>query len=247
MLAIAGFAAAIALTAGTDDISTILWVLSIGYAAVALIQFALLFAAARDIPAGGEVAAPEIRRWWYFAVPWVALVVAGDFFFDIDLLLLAGHMPPGQLAVRCVHAHLLACRVRRGAVYAVDRRSSKPEALQGPRGLPPQDRRGQSGRVRPVARPARGSPCRPRRSRFKLFGPDFGFWVSATSRHPAVGLVVRSIIGPSSVVLSIHNRALTRRSWQLVPSLRRSSPPIWDSSCLRPHRASLGRAAPDER
>jgi O-antigen/teichoic acid export membrane protein len=206
LLAIAGFAAAIALTAGTDGITTILWVLSVGYAAVALIQFALLFAAARDIPAGTEVAAPEVRRWWYFAVPWVALVVAGDFFFDIDLLLLAGHMPPEQLAVFGVCTRifsLVAFGV--GAVYAVTMPDMfESEALKDREGF--HRKIGEANLVASglsivlLAAVLVGSPLA-----FMLFGPDFGQGVGPLAIL-CVGLVVRSIFGPSSVVLSIHNR-----------------------------------------
>lgn len=206
LLAIAGFALALAMTGAGDPINVILWVLSIGYAAVALLQFALLFVTARDIPAGVPVARPEVRRWWYFAVPWVALVVAGDFFFDIDLLLLAGHMPHDQLAIFGVCTRifsLVAFGV--GAVYAVTMPDMfESEALKDREGF--HRKIGEANLVASglslvlLVAVLVGSPLA-----FMLFGPEFQAGVIPLAVL-CVGLVVRSVFGPSSIVLSIHNR-----------------------------------------
>lgn len=206
LLAIAGFAVAIAMTGAGDGINQILWVLSFGYAAVAIVQLAMLWRTANTIPAGEGSQATEVRRWWYFAVPWVALVVAGDFFFDIDLLLLAGHLPHEQLAVFGVCTRifsLVAFGV--GAVYAVTMPDMfESEALK--------DRDGFHRKVGEANLVASGlsvallaavlllSPIA-----FWLFGPEFQAGVVPLAIL-CVGLVVRSVFGPSSVVLSIHNR-----------------------------------------
>ncbi|MBL8597820.1 MAG: lipopolysaccharide biosynthesis protein [Devosia sp.] len=209
LLAIAGFVVAIAFSTGVDGINQILWVLSLGYAIVALVQLGLLLRAARDIPAGEGITAPEVRRWWYFAVPWVALVVAGDFFFDIDLLLLAGHMPHEQLAVFGVCTRIFSL-VAFGvsAVYAVTMPDMfESEALK--------DRDGFHRKIGDANLVASGlavvllvavlllSPVA-----FMLFGPDFQQGVVPLAIL-CVGLVVRSVFGPSQIVLSIHNRPYT--------------------------------------
>ena len=209
LLAIAGFAVALALGAGAGRIDHILWVLAVGYAVVAAVQLGLLLRAAGAIPVGQGEPRAEVRRWWHFALPWVALVVAGDFFFDIDLLLLAGHMPSNQLAVFGVCTRifsLVAFGV--GAVYAVTMPDMfESEALK--------DRNGFHRKIGEANLVASGlsvallgavllaSPLA-----FTLFGPEFQQGVVPLGIL-CVGLVVRSVFGPSQIVLSIHNRPYT--------------------------------------
>jgi O-antigen/teichoic acid export membrane protein len=206
LLAIAGFVVAIAFRGGADGLNQILWVLSVGYAIVAAAQLFMLVRSAGEIPAGEGASKAEVRRWWYFAVPWVALVVAGDFFFDIDLLLLAGHMPHEQLAIFGVCTRifsLVAFGV--GAVYAVTMPDMfESEALK--------DRDGFHRKIGDANLVASGlsvallgivlllSPLA-----FMLFGSEFQAGVIPLGIL-CVGLVVRSVFGPSSIVLSIHNR-----------------------------------------
>ena len=206
LLAIAGFAVALAMGGAGDGINIILWVLSVGYAVVAVVQLALLLGSARDMPAGQGEPRAEVRRWWHFAVPWVALVVAGDFFFDIDLLLLAGHMPHEQLAVFGVCTRifsLVAFGV--GAVYAVTMPDMfESEALKDRDGF--HRKIGDANLVASVLSLALlgvvllASPVA-----FMLFGPEFQAGVIPLAIL-CVGLVVRSVFGPASIVLSIHNR-----------------------------------------
>lgn len=209
MLAIAGFAVAFALRGEAEGIQPILWVLSIGYAIVAAVQLLMLLRSARAIPAGESDPRPEVRRWWHFAVPWVALVVAGDFFFDIDLLLLAGHMPSDQLAVFGVCTRIFSLAAFGvGAVYAVTMPDMfESEALS--------DRAGFHRKIGDANLVASGlsvallgavlllSPLA-----FMLFGPEFQAGVVPLAIL-CVGLVVRSVFGPSQIVLSIHNRPYT--------------------------------------
>ena len=209
LLAIAGFAVALALGGGAPDINPLLWVLSVGYAIVAVIQLVLLVRSVGEIPAGQGDAKPEVRRWWYFAVPWVALVVAGDFFFDIDLLLLAGHMPHDQLAIFGVCTRIFSL-VAFGvsAVYAVTMPDMfESEALK--------DRAGFHKKIGDANLVASGlsvallgavlllSPIA-----FMLFGPEFQAGVIPLAIL-CLGLVVRSVFGPSQIVLSVHNRPYT--------------------------------------
>jgi O-antigen/teichoic acid export membrane protein len=206
LLAIAGFAVALLVTSQSRGIDLILWVLAIGYAAVAIVQLILLLRAATDIPAVDMPPAGESRRWWRFALPWIALAVAGDYFFDIDLLLLAGHMPHEQLAVFGVCTRifsLVAFGV--GAVYAVTMPDMfESEALK--------DRAGFHRKIGDANLVASGlslvllalvlvaAPLA-----FLLFGPGFEAGVVPLAIL-CIGLVVRSVFGPASVVLSIHDR-----------------------------------------
>jgi len=205
MLAIAGFAVAIYVGRG-DEITTLLWVLSVGYAVVALVQFGLLLRTTTRIPLEAEPRAGEARRWWRFALPWIALAVAGDFFFDIDLLLLSGHMSREELAIFGVCTRvfsLVSFGVR--AVYAVTMPDMfESEALK--------DRAGfhrKIGEANLVASGLSivllvlvlvGSPLA-----FMLFGAKFQAGVVPLAIL-CVGLVVRSVFGPASVVLSVHDR-----------------------------------------
>jgi O-antigen/teichoic acid export membrane protein len=206
LLAIAGFAVAVATVEGSAGIDWLLWVLALGYAAVAAVQLGLLVGSVRAIPLEATPREGEARRWWHFAVPWIALVVAGDFFFDIDLLLLAGQLPHDQLAVFGVCTRifsLVAFGV--GAVYAVTMPDMfESEALK--------DRAGFHHKIGEANLVASGlsvallvavlvlSPFA-----FMLFGPGFQAGVVPLAILCA-GLVVRSVFGPASVVLSIHNR-----------------------------------------
>lgn len=204
LLAIAGFVVALAI--GGGNVNTILWVLAGGYAIVALAQFAMLMRSTAAIPTIDAPRPGEPRRWWRFALPWIALAVAGDYFFDIDLLLLAGHMPHEQLAVFGVCTRIFSL-VAFGvaAVYAVTMPDMfESEALK--------DRDGFHRKIGEANLVASGlsvallaavlvlSPLA-----FLLFGPDFQNGVVPLAIL-CVGLVIRSIFGPASVVLSIHDR-----------------------------------------
>ena len=208
LLAVAGFALALTAIVG-PPITALLWVLAIGYAAVALVQFGLLLRTATDIPLEAVPRAGEWRRWWHFALPWMALVVAGDFFFDIDLLLLSGHLPPEQLAVFGVCTRVFSLvSFGVGAVYAVTMPDMfESDALK--------DAEGFHRKIGDANLVATGmslallvavmvlSPLA-----FWLFGSTFqqGIWPLAAL---CLGLVVRSVLGPASVVLSVHNRPYT--------------------------------------
>ena len=205
LLAIAGFVLALNVASGAQ-ISTLLWVLSVGYAMVALVQFAMLMTTTRQIPLEAAPRPNEWRRWWHFAVPWIALVVAGDFFFDIDLLLLAGHMSREELAIFGVCTRVFSLvSFGVGAVYAV----TMPDMFESEAR---KDRAGfhrKIGEANLVASGLSvvmllivlvGSPLA-----FMLFGAKFQAGVAPLAIL-CVGLVIRSVFGPASVVLSVHER-----------------------------------------
>jgi O-antigen/teichoic acid export membrane protein len=208
MLALAGFAVAINLSGGSQ-ITTLLWVLAIGYSLVALVQLVLVVRAVHTIPLETELRHDEWRRWWRFAVPWIALAVAGDFFFDIDLLLLAGHLSREELAVFGVCTRVFSLvSFGVGAVYAV----TMPDMFES-RAL--EDHAAFHRKVGEANLVATGlsvalllivlvgSPLA-----FMLFGPAFSAGVVPLVIL-CVGLIVRSVFGPASMMLSLHNRPYT--------------------------------------
>jgi O-antigen/teichoic acid export membrane protein len=205
MLALSGFAVALN-TSSVSAVTTILWVLSVGYAIVALLQFGLLLVTTSKIPLEASPREGEWRRWWRFAVPWIALAVAGDFFFDIDLLLLSGHMSREELAIFGVCTRvfsLVAFGV--GAVYAVTMPDMfESEAMRDRAGF--HHKIGEANLVASALSVALlvmvlvASPLA-----FMLFGSAFQAGVMPLAIL-CVGLVIRSVFGPASVVLSVHNR-----------------------------------------
>ena len=205
LLAIAGFALALSVM-GESRITALLWVLSIGYAAVAVVQFLMLLKSTRQIALEPSPRPDEWRRWWHFAIPWIALVVAGDFFFDIDLLLLSGHLGREELAIFGVCTRVFSLvSFGVGAVYAVTMPDMfESEAMK--------DRAGFHRKIGEANLVATGlalallaivlvlSPFA-----FMLFGSAFQAGVIPLVIL-CVGLVIRSVFGPASVVLSVHNR-----------------------------------------
>jgi O-antigen/teichoic acid export membrane protein len=205
LLAIGGFALALTVM-GETRITVLLWVLSIGYALVAAVQFLMLLRSTRQIVLEPAPRSDEWRRWWHFAVPWIALVVAGDFFFDIDLLLLSGHLGREELAIFGVCTRVFSLvSFGVGAVYAVTMPDMfESEALK--------DRAGFHRKIGEANLVATGlalallvivlalSPLA-----FMMFGPEFQAGVIPLVIL-CVGLVIRSVFGPASVVLSVHNR-----------------------------------------
>lgn len=205
LLAMAGFALALTEVAGAQ-VTTLLWVLAIGYAIVALAQFAMLVRNVEQIALEASPRAEEWRRWWHFAVPWIALVVAGDFFFDIDLLLLAGHLGREELAIFGVCTRVFSLvSFGVGAVYAV----TMPDMFESQAMA---DRAGFLRKIGDANLVATGlavvllvvvllvAPFA-----FMLFGSTFQAGVVPLVIL-CIGLVVRSMFGPASVVLSVHNR-----------------------------------------
>ena len=206
LLAIAGFALALLLGGGAGAIDLLLWVLAAGYMAVALVQLAVLLGTVAAVPLEAEERPKEWQRWWHFALPWIALVVAGDFFFDIDLLLLSGHLSHEELAVFGVCTRVFSLvSFGVGAVYAV----TMPDMFESQAVA---DRDGFHAKIGEANLIASGlsllllaavvvlSPLA-----FMLFGATFQAGVVPLAIL-CLGLVVRSMFGPGSMMLSVHNR-----------------------------------------
>jgi len=218
--------------AGTDGFATMIWLVALAYVAIALVQTGYLLAKVVVLPETVAARPGEARRWWRFAVPWLIVGMATDFFFDIDLLLLAGHLSAQELAVFGVCTRvfsLVAFGV--AAVYAVAMPDMfESEALA--------DRAGFHRKIGDANLVASGlavlltigvvlgAPLL-----LRVFGPDFaqGAWPLAIL---CLGLVVRSAMGPAAMVLSVHDRpyaslpavalglaTLVAANWLLVPLL----------------------------
>src|SRR6185437_14794998 len=53
----------------------------------------------RQVPTEVPARPGEWKRWWRFAMPWVVITLATDFFFDLDLLLLSSFLSREDLAI----------------------------------------------------------------------------------------------------------------------------------------------------
>ena len=106
--------------AAAQRFDALVWLLAIGFSAVAAGQFLVVLRAVRAVPEGTAAGTMEPRRWWRFALPWVVIALATDFFFDIDLLILSNLLDRETLAVFGVATRvfsIIAFGV--SAVYAV--------------------------------------------------------------------------------------------------------------------------------
>lgn len=173
---------------------------------IALVQFGFVVATARKLPTDVEPAPAQVRRWWRFAAPWVLIGIATDFFFDIDLLLLSGHLSREDLAIFGVCTRLFSL-VSFGvaAVYAV----TVPDMFEAEA---KSDREGFNRKVGDANLVATGlsfvlfvimavgGPFA-----LMLFGPNFTAGAIPLALL-CLASVVRSVFGPASLVLSIHDR-----------------------------------------
>lgn len=207
MVVILGFLVVSAFASGPEPAFTaLLWWIGIGYVGISLVHFGFVVTTIGRV---GDTAAPErgeSRRWWRFALPWMVIGLATDFFFDIDLLLLATLLSREELAVFgvCTRVFSLAA-FGVAAVYAV----TLPDMFESEANS---DRAGFHRKVGDANLVASGlsvllllgmlvagPPA------LALFGPEF----SAGAVPLAIlclALVVRSVLGPASLVLSIHDR-----------------------------------------
>lgn len=185
-----------------------------GYAVVASLHFVILLVSLRKLPEGE--ADPEVNenaRWWRFAAPWVLLALAGDFFYDIDLIALSGMMSHHDLAVFGVCTRIFSL-VAFGvsAVYAV----TLPDMFEAEAH---NDRAGFNRKIGDANLVAAGlsivlfigvvigGPFA-----LMLFGPDFLVGAGPLAVL-CLTLAVRSVFGPAALVLSIHDKP-----WASIPA-----------------------------
>jgi O-antigen/teichoic acid export membrane protein len=185
----------------------LIWVISLGYLAIAIAHMLYSLRVVTAEVALEAVPRPrEARRWWRFAVPWVVIVLGTDFFFDLDLLILAGLMDKQELAIFGVCTRIFAL-VAFGvtAVYGV----TLPDIFESEANA---DRGGfmrKLGDANAVAAAfavimfvgiSVAAPLA-----LMLFGPSFqaGHLPLAIL---SLALVIRAVFGPAAMVLSINDR-----------------------------------------
>jgi O-antigen/teichoic acid export membrane protein len=199
----------LALTTG-DRFSLLIWMVAAAYLVTGIAQTAYtLYRVKREVPLEAEVRRGESRRWWRFAVPWVIIILATDFFFDLDLIFLSAFMSKDELAVFGVCARMFML-VSFGvtAVYAV----TLPDIFES--GVKHgnaafQKTVGDTGLVATaialviLVGTAFGGPVV-----LMIFGPEF-LVGSLPLTVLGVGLLVRAVMGPAALALSIQDRPYT--------------------------------------
>ena len=197
--------AAMALTpsAAFDEL---IWIIALGFLAIAIVHAVYVIVAVRAVPTQFPARPREARRWWRFALPWVIIALATDFFFDLDLLLLSGLLSREELAIFGVCTRIFGL-ISFGvvAVYAVNLPDMfESEALSDRSGF--HRKVGDANLVASILAivlfcgVAVGAPLV-----LMLFGPDF-----AAGALPltilSLAMLVRALLGPAALVLSIHDR-----------------------------------------
>lgn len=184
----------------------LLYIMSFLYMFIALLQFFTVVKTAHNIEDLVEEREKESKRWWRFAFPWTLIVLASDFFFDVDLIILSAFLDPHQLAIFGVSSRifiLIAFAI--SAVYAI----IVPDMFEKEAN---NDRDGFLQKISEANLIASVLSlflllmvAIMGRFILAIFGEDFtiGLW-------PLVilcsGLLIRSIFGPASLVLSIYDR-----------------------------------------
>lgn len=207
-------ACAAMLSAPDQAFSAMLWVTALGYVLIAMVHMGLVLFTLPRVGTSAETRAADTPRWWRFAAPWVLITLATDFFFDIDLLLLANLLDREELAIFGVCTRIFAL-VSFGvaAVYAV----ILPDMFESEANADRAAFHRKVGEANLAASAVSlvlfglvivGAPFA-----LLLFGPEF----TAGALPLAIlclGLVVRSVMGPASMVLSIHDRP-----WASLPAV----------------------------
>ena len=185
---------------------TMMSFMSVGFVIIAIGQFFIVLKTIKQIPDMVEKRPAETKRWWRFATPWVLIAMATDFFFEINLIILSSYLEPSELAVFGVIGRIfMLVSFGVAAVYAV----TLPDMFESEAN---DDREGflhKIGEANLVATAlafvlvvgvAIGGQFI-----LQVFGAEF-----ISGACPLVilcgALLVRSIFGPASLVLSIHDK-----------------------------------------
>ena len=232
MIVMGAFLATMGFASPVEGFSYMLWTISIGYVGVALAHFGFVVQSVPRLADTTPARPLEARRWWRFALPWVLISLATDFFFDIDLLLLSHSLGREDLAIFGVCTRIFSLMsFGVAAVYAV----TLPDMFESEANA---DRAAFNRKVGEANLVASGisialfaimavvAPFA-----LLLFGPSFSAGAAPLSVL-CLALVVRSVMGPASIVLSIHDRpyaslpsvamgigSLVLFNWLLVPPL----------------------------
>ena len=206
MVVIAAFLLGLTVTSVGQRFDILIWGVAVGFTAVALGQLAVLLLTVRDVPTEVAPRLGEARRWWRFALPWVLISLASDFFFDLDLLVLSNLLSHEDLAIFGVCTRVFSL-VSFGVavVYSV----TMPDMFESEAKA---DRAGFLRKVGDANLIASGlsvllffimatlAPLA-----LMLFGPAFLAGAGPLAVL-CLALVVRSVFGPASLVLSVHDK-----------------------------------------
>lgn len=183
-----------------------LWALALTLLALFAIQFCYVIYMVRKVPAADAPRPNEARRWWRFAMPWVLVTLATDYFFDINLLMLAALLDKSEMAIFGVSTRIFAL-VSFGvvAVYSL----TLPQMFEAGANADKATFARRVGEANLVATLLAlclfvgvslfGGLL------LSLFGEEFRAGAVPVSIL-CLGLVVRAAFGPASMVLSMHNR-----------------------------------------
>lgn len=198
----------------SDAFAAMLWVTAFGYVAIAVVHMGFVITTLPRVGERADTRAPEAPRWWRFAAPWVLITLATDFFFDIDLLLLANLLDREELAIFGVCTRIFSL-VSFGvaAVYAV----ILPDMFESEANSDRAAFHRKVGEANLAASVVSlvlfvlvivGAPFA-----LLLFGTEFVAGATPLAIL-CLALVVRSVMGPASMVLSIHDRP-----WASLPAV----------------------------
>ncbi len=214
MLVVGAFVLATAMAADGQRVDVMLWAFALGYWVVALVHFGFVVVSVNRLKCDGIRRRSENGRWWRFALPWVLIDLATLYFFDIDLILLSGHMDKETLAIFGVCTRmfsLMAFGIT--AVYAVSLPDMFESAAKADRG----EFHRKVGDANLVAAALSvvlfGLILLAGPFVLLIFGPAFVAG-SLPLAILSLALVVRSAFGPAALVLSIHDRP-----WASLPSI----------------------------
>ncbi|HEY8574742.1 MAG TPA: lipopolysaccharide biosynthesis protein [Devosia sp.] len=232
LIVISGFLVALTMQTAAEGFSLMLWAVALGYVGIALVHFAFVIT---SIPRLADTLPPrrdEAARWWRFALPWVLISLATDFFFDIDLLLLSHALTREELAIFGVCTRLFSLiSFGVAAVYAV----TVPDMFESEANADREAFKRKVGDANMVASVISvalfAATMLVAPLLLMLFGPSFAAGAGPLAVL-CLALVIRSAMGPASLVLSIHDRpyaslpfvalgigTLVVSNWLLVPGL----------------------------
>jgi O-antigen/teichoic acid export membrane protein len=205
LVMVSGFLVAYALAEDSTRLSMLIWTAALAYIGIAVIHAGFVVMALRDLPDQGVAAGQEPARWWRFALPWVIIAVATDFFFDIDLILLSHLLSIEELAVFGVCTRIFSLVAFGVAtVYAV----TMPDFLEAKR------KHGDGRFYRKMTEANLVAACLAAAAAcamlfagpvLALFGPAFAAGAAPLAVLCA-GLTIRAVAGPAALVLSIHDK-----------------------------------------
>lgn len=232
IIVIGAFLATMSFAVPATGFSTMLWAVALGYVVIALVHFGFVVTSLQRIADTTAIRPMEAARWWRFALPWVLISLATDFFFDIDLLMLSHTLSREELAIFGVCTRLFSLiSFGVAAVYAV----TMPDMFESEAKADRAAFKRKVGDANVVASLISvvlfGGMAVVGPLLLMLFGPSFSGGAGPLAVL-CLALVVRSVMGPASLVLSIHDRpyaslpfvglgigALAIGNWLLVPSL----------------------------